>query len=113
MARLLKTVDHTEPGEDGWRVTHRVVRDDGEEVEIEASCTATSEAAIRALGAGEAALALTDKGRAAALLFAEEVLPGRGPTRIRLSFDDLNGSLGHDFDYTWPPAAALPRQSSG
>jgi hypothetical protein len=108
MAELINTVDHTERGEDGWRVTHHVRREDGEEVEVDVSCTNAAEAIVRGLGDDEVAAALDDRGLGAALRIAEDALPRRGPTRIRLSFDQGTGSLRHSFDYTWPPAAKVP-----
>ncbi len=108
MAKLIITVDHTEPSEDGWRMTHHVRRDDGEEVEVDVSCTKNAEALLRGLGADEAVSALDDRGVEAALRVAEDALPRRGPTRIRLSFDQATGSLRHSIDYTWPPAAKVP-----
>jgi len=108
MATLITTVDHTEPGEDGWRVTRHVKRDDGEEVEVDVSCTKTAEVSLRTLGDCESTAALEDRGVAASLCIAEDALPRRGPTRIRLSFDHVTGGLRHSFDYTWPPAAKVP-----
>jgi hypothetical protein len=112
MAELLHTVDHTEAGEDGWRVTHHVRRSDGEEIEIEVFCTKTAESIFREMGDAEGTAALDDRGRAEALRAAESALPRRGPTRIRLSFDHASGSIRRDINYTWPPAAALPPQAS-
>jgi hypothetical protein len=108
MATLITTVDHTEPGEDGWRLTHHVEREDGEEIEVDVSCTKAAEAVLRTLGDGETEAALDDRGVEAALRTAEDALPRRGPTRIRLSFDQTTGCLRHSFDYTWPPAAKVP-----
>jgi hypothetical protein len=108
MAKLISTVDHTEPHEDGWRMTHHVRRDDGEVVEVDVSCTKAAEALLRGLGDNEAVTALDDRGVKASLRIAEDALPRRGPTRIRLSFDQATGSLRHSIDYTWPPAAKVP-----
>jgi hypothetical protein len=112
MAKLITTVDHTEPGEDGWRLTHHVRRADGEEVEVEVNCTKAAEELLRRLGDSEASAALDDRGVEAALRTAEDALPRRGPTRIRLSFDHATGALRHSFDYTWPPAAKVPKVAS-
>jgi hypothetical protein len=108
MAELMNTVDYTEPGEEGWRLTHHIRREDGEEVEVDVSCTNAAEAIVRGHGDSEAAAALDDRGVGAALLLSEQALPRRGPTRIRLSFDQGTGSIRHSFDYTWPPAAKVP-----
>jgi hypothetical protein len=104
VTELLKTSDATTRDADGWLVHYDVRRDDGETVLVEAHCTGTAEAVARAHGDAEALAYIADRGRSAALDFAERAQSPkhRGATLVRLAVDSLSGGLMRDYEYALP-----------
>ena len=103
MALLIETRDLTDPSQDGWAVDHRIRRDDGTELHAEVRCWEKArQSAIKAANSG-AVEAMSDRGVAAALDYAELVdSPAeRGAVLISIWFDPAdNGNMrqrvGHE-----------------
>jgi hypothetical protein len=86
--------------EDGWQVHYELRRDDGLDVFVDASCTGAAHAA--ALGAEEDPETLEyleDRGRSAAIRYAESALGHRGKVQVTLQVDPLDGTIRHMHDY--------------
>jgi hypothetical protein len=101
VAEILDMVDHTGPGEDGWHVSYRVRRDDGEEIDADFICTGTARAVAEDVGDGETLAAIEDRGRAGGLKCAESAQSPakRGRTRLSVKIDSVSGLLSHDYHY--------------
>ena len=102
MAVLVETFDLTDPSQDGWAVDHRIRRDDGTEVHAEVRCWERAhQNALRADNT-DAVEAMSNRGVAAALEFAELVdSPAeRGAVLISIWFDPAdNGNLRRRVTY--------------
>jgi hypothetical protein len=95
---IIEEHDATVPGTNAWKVYYKVRRADGEEVAFEANCTDSAEAAARQTRDPESILYVIDRGRAAALHYAEQAhSPAqRGTVPIRLWVDRVSGQLRLD-----------------
>jgi hypothetical protein len=91
MAAIIEERDITAPDQDGWTMSYRVRRDDGTEVPVLASCSGTAEASEES----DARAFIADRGRSAALDYAEM---GDPAGMIHLSVDSLSGSVRADVD---------------
>jgi hypothetical protein len=92
-------------GSDKWTMTYRIRRDDGEEVAVMASATATVEAMLKRDDADpEARQFVQDRGRSAALKHAEQAQSPklRGNTLIVLFVDPLSALLTGSYEYELP-----------
>jgi hypothetical protein len=105
MAELVETHELTAPGQDGWAVDYRIQRADGEELHAEVRCWDKARAAAERAGNADALAAITDRGVAAALEYAELVdSPAtRGAVLISIWFDAAdNGDLRRRVSYERP-----------
>jgi hypothetical protein len=105
MAELVETHELTAPGQDGWAVDYRIQRADGEELHAEVRCWDKARAAAERAGNADALAAITDRGVAAALEYAELVdSPAtRGAVLISIWFDAAdNGNLRRRVSYERP-----------
>ena len=89
MAQVVETHDLTAPSQDGWAVDYRIRREDGDELHAEVRCWEKAHAAAERAANAEALAAIGDRGRAAALEYAEQVeSPAtRGAVLISIWFD--------------------------
>jgi hypothetical protein len=92
MAEIIEERDITAPDQDGWTLSYRVRRDDGNEVPVLASCSGTAEASRKF---DDARAFIADRGRSAAIAYAEM---GEPAAMIHLSIDSLSGSVRADVD---------------
>ena len=102
MADLVETHDLTAPTQDGWALDYRIRRDDGEEIHAEVRCWEKAHAAAERAANTDALAAIADRGRAAALEYAEQVeSPAtRGAVVISIWFDPTDdGSLRRRVSY--------------
>jgi hypothetical protein len=105
MAELVETHELTAPGQDGWAVDYRIQRADGEELHAEVRCWDKARAAAERAGNADALAAITDRGVAAALEYAELVdSPAtRGAVLISIWFDAADkGNLRRRVSYERP-----------
>jgi hypothetical protein len=105
MAELVETHELTATGQDGWAVDYRIQRADGEELHAEVRCWDKARAAAERAGNADALAAITDRGVAAALEYAELVdSPAtRGAVLISIWFDAAdNGNLRRRVSYERP-----------
>jgi hypothetical protein len=105
MAELVETHELTAPGQDGWAVDYRIQRADGEELHAEVRCWDKARAAAERAGNADALAAITDRGVATALEYAELVdSPAtRGAVLISIWFDAAdNGNLRRRVSYERP-----------
>ena len=95
MAELVETRDFTAPEQDGWAVDYRIRRADGEEMHAEVRCWEKAHAAAERAGNAEALAAITDRGVAAALEYAElvESPAARGAVLISIWFDPADEGI--------------------
>jgi len=93
MAEVMETQDLTAPSQDGWAVTYRIRRADGEELQAEVRCWEKARAAAERAGNNDALAAIADRGCAAALEYAEQVESpaARGAVVISIWFDAGDG----------------------
>jgi hypothetical protein len=93
MAEVLETYDLTAPSQQGWAMDYRIRRDDGEELHAEVRCWDKAHAAARQAANAEALAAISDRGVAAALEYAEAVESpaSRGSVLISIWFDPVDG----------------------
>src|SRR5512132_3070956 len=73
MAEVVETYDLTAPSQDGWAVDYRIRREDGEELHAEVRCWGKARDAAQRAGNANALAAIADRGKAAALEYAELV----------------------------------------
>ena len=102
MAVLVETYDLTDPSQDGWAVDHRIRREDGTELHAEVRCWENARQSAARAANSEAVDAMTDRGVAAALEYAELVdSPAeRGAVLISIWFDPAdNGNLRRRVGY--------------
>ncbi|HEX2426423.1 MAG TPA: hypothetical protein VHI53_00750 [Gaiellaceae bacterium] len=105
MAELVETHELTAPGQDGWAVDYRIQRADGEELHAEVRCWDKARAAAERAGNADALAAITDRGVAAALEYAElvESPSARGAVLISIWFDAADkGNLRRRVSYERP-----------
>src|SRR5262245_57303160 len=108
---IVKEIDATDPTQDGWRMHYELRRDDGVEVFVDADCTGVADAApLGAMGDPGTLEYLEDRGRAAAIRYAEAAQADSGKVQIVIVVDPLDGeiSVRHDESafLTEPPASA-------
>jgi hypothetical protein len=102
MAEVVEAHDLTEPSQDGWAVDYRIRREDGEELHAEVRCWEKARAAAEQAANAEALAAIADRGKAAALEYAELVQSPatRGAVLISLWFDPADeGNLRRRVSY--------------
>ena len=102
MAEVMETQDLTAPSQDGWAVTYRIRRADGEELQAEVRCWEKARAAAERAGNIVALAAIEDRGTAAALEYAEvvESPAARGAVLISIWFDPADdGNLRRQVSY--------------
>ena len=102
MAEVVETHDLTAPSQDGWSVDYRIRREDGEELSAAVRCWAKAHAAVERAANAEALAAIADRGRAAALEYAESVeSPAtHGAVMISIWFDPTDqGNLRRRVSY--------------
>jgi hypothetical protein len=101
VAEIVEETDLAAPGDDASLVYYTVRRDDGETVTVEAHCTGTAAAVANAQANREGQEYIADRGRTAALRYAEAAQSPaeRGNTMVRLSLDALDGSVRADYEY--------------
>jgi hypothetical protein len=102
MAEVVATDDLTAPSQDGWAVDYRVRREDGEELHAEVRCWEKAHAAAERATNTTALAAIVDRGRAAALEYAElvESPATHGAVLISIWFDLAeDGNLRHRVSY--------------
>jgi hypothetical protein len=102
MAELLETYDLTDPSQHGWAVDHRIRREDGEELHAEVRCWDQARESAERAGNADALEAMADRGRTAALEYAEVVdSPAeRGTVLISIWFDPAEaGALRRRVSY--------------
>ena len=106
MAEVVETHDLTAPSQDGGAVDYRVRRDDGEELDAAVRCWAKAQAAAERAANAEALAAIADRGRAAALAYAElvESPATHGAVLISIWFDPTDeGNLRRRVSYERAP----------
>jgi hypothetical protein len=106
MAELVETNDLTAPSQDGWTVDYRIRRDDGEELHAEVRCWAKAHAAAERSGNTDALAAISDRGGAAVLEYAElvESPATHGAVLISIWFDPADeGNLRRRVSYERTP----------
>jgi len=106
MAEVVETNDLTAPGQDGWAVDYRIRREDGEELHAEVRCWEKAHAAAERAANAEALAAISDRGKASALEFAElvESPATRGAVLISIWFDPADdGHLRRRVGYEHAP----------
>jgi hypothetical protein len=102
MAAVVETHDLTTPEQGGWTVDYRIRREDGEELHAEVRCWEKAHAAAERAGNADALAAITDRGSAAALEYAElvESPATRGAVLISIWFDPADeGKLRRRVSY--------------
>jgi len=102
MPEVVETHDLTAPSQHGWALDYRIRREDGEEIHAEVRCWDKAHAAAERAANAEALAAIADRGRAAALEYAEEVeSPAtRGAVVISIWFDPTDeGNLRRRVSY--------------
>jgi hypothetical protein len=102
MAEVVETGDLTAPSQDGWAVDYRIRLDDGEELHAEVRCWHRAHAAAERAANTEALTAIADRGKAAALEYAElvESPATRGAVVISIWFDPADeGTLRRRVSY--------------
>ena len=102
MADLVEKYDLTAPAQHGWAVDYRIRRDDGEELHAEVRCWERAQASAEKADNAVALEAMTDRGVAAALAYAEQVESpaARGAVLISIWFDAADeGNLRHRVSY--------------
>jgi hypothetical protein len=108
MAEVVETHDLTAPSQDGWTVDYRIRREDGEELHAEVRCWKKANAAAERAANAESLAAITDRGTAAVLEYAEQVeSPAtRGAVLISIWFDPTDdGNLRRRVAYERAPAS--------
>jgi hypothetical protein len=106
LAEVAETHDLTAPSQDGWAVDYRIRREDGEELHAEVRCWEKAHAAAERAANTAALAAITDRGCAAALEYAElvESPATRGAVLISIWFDPANeGEMRRRVSYERPP----------
>ncbi|HKB19512.1 MAG TPA: hypothetical protein VKC65_00775 [Gaiellaceae bacterium] len=91
---IVKEIDVTDPSQDGWKMYYEIRRDDGIEVFVDAHCAGSAE--VAALGAEEDPETLEyleDRGRSAAIRYAEAAQARPGNVQIVLMLDPLDGRV--------------------
>src|SRR5512132_1221906 len=102
MAEVVETHDLTAPTQDGWAVDYRIRREDGEELHAEVRCWEKARDAAQRAGNANALAAIADRGKAAALEYAElvESPATRGAVLISIWFDPADeGTLRRRVSY--------------
>jgi len=104
VGEILEEHDLSGPDEDRWKTWYRVRRDDGGEVVVVADCTRTTAQTAEALEDDEGMAYVGDRGRAAALLYAEHAQSPatRGRVHIQLALDPFSGGVRASYDYEKP-----------
>jgi hypothetical protein len=97
-AEISEVIDATTPSATGWKVYYKVKREDGLEVFVDASCTDTAEMIAREAEDPETVQYLADRGRSAAIKYAESAHGHLGKIQITLLVDS-EGLLRHMHDY--------------
>jgi hypothetical protein len=114
MAEIIETVELTTAEQSGWAVDYRLRREDGEELHAEVRCWDQARASAERANNEAALAAMADRGREAALAYADVVEPPsrRGAVLLSIWFDQTeNGDLCHRVSYEKPgmPSAADTR----
>src|SRR6476646_5653374 len=93
MAEVVETHDLTAASQDGWAVDYRIRREDGEELDAAVRCWAKAHAAAERASNAEALAAISNRGLAATLEYAElvESPATRGAVLISIWFDPTDG----------------------
>jgi len=102
MAEVVESYDLTAPSQDGWVVEYRIRRDDGEELHAEVRCWEKAHAAAERTVNTDALAAMADRGKAAALEYAEvvESPATSGAVLISIWFDPADdGNLRRRVSY--------------
>ena len=102
MADVVEVHDLTEPSQNGWTLDYRIRREDGEELHAEVRCSDKARTAAEQAANTDGLAAIADRGRAAALEYAEVVeSPAvRGVVLISIWFDPAdNGALRRRVSY--------------
>lgn len=99
---MAEIIDGKVRSDPGGHATFRVRRDDGEEWDVDWTCTASAHAAAVA-GANVQALRKMDN-FGAALRVIESAEQGRGGGRVVIWFDAVaGGEMRHTYEYNQPP----------
>ncbi len=102
MAKMVEVSDLTLPSQNGCAMDYRIRREDGEELHAEVRCWEKAQAAAEKSANTDALASMVDRGRAAALEYAEQVeSPAtRGAVLISIWFDPVDGGrLRHRVSY--------------
>ena len=103
MADVVEVDDLTEPSQNGWTLDYRIRREDGEELHAEVRCWTRRGLRPQQAANTDGLAAIADRGRAAALEYAEVVeSPAvRGVVLISIWFDPAdNGALRRRVSYS-------------
>jgi len=106
MAEVVETHDLTAPSQDGWAVDYRIRREDSEELHAEVRCWEKARVAAERAANADALAAIADRGKAAALEYAELVQSPatRGAVLISIWFDPTDeGNLRRRVSYERAP----------
>lgn len=99
MPDVIQASRESAPGEDGWRASYNVVRNDGVQVIVRIRCSGTAKAVAEA-HRNEAALnAMRDTGQRLAGELADSAQAGRGLVEIDVEFDTIDGNPRHSYTY--------------
>jgi hypothetical protein len=107
MAELVEIHDLTAPSQNGWAVDYGIRRQDGEVLHAAVRCWEKAHAAAERAANTDALSAIEDRGRAAALEYAElvESPAVRGAVLISIWFDSADaGGLRRQVSYERAPA---------
>ena len=101
-SEIVEVIDATTPSATGWRVSYKIKREDGVEVLVDADCTDRAEVAARAAEEDpEMMQYLEDRGRSAAIKYADSAHGHLGKVQVTLTVDG-EGLLRHAHDYERP-----------
>ncbi len=106
MAELVETYDLTDPAQHGWAMDYLIRREDGEELHAAVRCWDKARASAERAGNTDALEAMSDRGVAAALEYAESVQSPaeRGEVVISIWFDPADdGNLRRRVSYGRAP----------
>jgi hypothetical protein len=106
MAEVVEMHDLTTPEQNGWALDYRIRREDGEELHADVRCWDKAHAAAERAANEEALAAISDRGSAAALEYAElvESPATHGAVLISIWFDPADdGNLRRRVSYERAP----------
>lgn len=98
MAEIVRATQTNNPGDEGWKCTFEIKRDDGEVVIADVSCTRTAQVAAAKAENVEALASMGAQGRPDVLQIAEKVQSPsrRGRTLITAFYDAMDRG-----DFRW------------